>query len=114
MDFLIVVTTGKGRHYGGIIEAANLEDADETAFFIWKALERDGFNLFGVEAFQSFGFNDHLIPITNQDLIMYLSYYSLIFYGKFDGRPLKSIIKYMERLEEYEKCAELLKVSIVV
>lgn len=110
MDFLVVVKTNTGGlYYGGMIKATSIDDADIVAFFIWKGLELDGFTDLTVEALLPMELTRNLFPIKDYDLIMYLSYYCLLYGGKFDGRSLQSIIKYFEEREEYEKCAVLFK-----
>lgn len=110
MDFLVVVKTKTGGlYFGGMIKATSIDDVDIVAFFIWKGLELDGFTDLMVEALLPFELNQNLFPIKDYDLVMYLSYYCLLYDGKFDGRPLKSILKYFEEKEEYEKCSFLFK-----
>lgn len=110
MDFLVVVKTKTGElYYGGMIKATSIDDADIVAFFIWKGLENDGFTDLMVEALLPMELNQNLFPIKENDLVMYLSYYCLLYDGKFDGRSLNKTLKYFEEREEYEKCSFLFK-----
>jgi hypothetical protein len=110
MNYLLSVKTENGFFYGGSIKAANVDDADEAAFIIYKKLKLDGFNnIIDIEAIDYFNFK-HSLPIQNSNDLQYHSaYYRIDVDETLTVEFIDRMIYYFETIEHYEKCAELLK-----
>lgn len=107
--FVLLTTEFDEFRTGGKIYAEDLEQAQISAFFICKCLQKDGFEqVIDVSAVE----NANELPqklIHFCDLSANLYYYMLEYTEKFGTFLLEPMLDHFEKKQEYEKCDYIVK-----
>lgn len=107
-NFVIQIKTLQGHFYGGKIRAVNVGEADIAAFFICKGLQNDGFEeVLSVEAIDYNDFKGNLKILPSCSLATHIKYHVFLQSEDNESTDINSMLKFFEKTEEYEKCANI-------
>lgn len=108
-NFVIQLKTLQGSFFAGKIRAVNVGDADIAAFFICKGLQNDGFEeVLSVEAIDYNDFKGSLQVLPKSIFTNYINYHIFLHSECDNCHSVEDMIKFFEKREEYEKCANIL------